>query len=96
MQAYASIHGHPQADIQAAFGEFGLLYGDARASIPYMTGGKAGAEQQADERMRFVQAFQEMRGQKRAEAESAPPKAPGLKPVSLGRPKDKTGKNGNH
>lgn len=87
MQAYAAIHGHPKADITAAFQEFGLLYGDARASIPYMTGGKGGKEQLADERMGFVQAFKDM---KVHEQSSYKPKGAGLKPVGLGKKKKKT------
>lgn len=86
MQAYAAIHGHPRADITAAFQEFGLLYGDARASIPYMTGGKGGTEQLQDERMAFVKAFEDMRLRERKDYR---PREASFKPVSLGKSKKK-------
>ena len=84
MQAYAAIHAHPQANLTSAFSEFGLLYGDARASIPYMTGGRRGSEQLEDERTRFVNAFKKMRATEQA---GYKPREPGLKPKQLGKKK---------
>lgn len=67
MQAYASIHAHPDSKIEEAFNEFNSLFGDARGSIPYMTGGKRGKELMQDERMELVKAYEAMSLKQRAD-----------------------------
>ena len=58
LQAWASIHGHPQADIEKAGDSLRNMYYDALNELPYLTGGKSGKEVAQDDRMAAVKRWQ--------------------------------------
>jgi hypothetical protein len=59
MQAWASIHGHPKADIDNAGDKLGTMYYDALNELPYLTGGKSGDDVQQDERMAAIERYRD-------------------------------------
>jgi hypothetical protein len=61
MQAWASIHGHPQANIESAGDSLRTMYYDALNELPYLTGGKSGDEVQNDERMAAIDRYRNYR-----------------------------------
>lgn len=70
MQSYAAIHAHPHGKISDAFRELRTMYGDARAIVPYLTGGKDAQEQTQDENAALLQAYRNMCAQERPDADS--------------------------
>jgi hypothetical protein len=72
MQSYASIHAHPQSKVSDAFKEFKMIYGDVKATVPYVTMGRGATEQLHDERMDLVKEYEAMRAKERPNPQ--PPK----------------------
>jgi len=61
MVSVAALSSHPVCDMDKNQERVKALYYDVLASIPYMTGGKSGTEVVTDERMKFVEQYNEMR-----------------------------------
>ena len=59
MQAWASLHGHPQAKLEDAGDALKTMYFDALHEIPYLTGGKSGDEMGNEERMAAVDRYKQ-------------------------------------
>ena len=57
LNSWASLHGHPDADLEATNQQMRLHFIDAIGTIPYITGGKSGVDALHQERIDFANRY---------------------------------------
>lgn len=61
MAAFASLHAHPQADIEKGSDQINKMYFDALGKVPYLTGGQSGEDIVMGDRMKAVEEYLKMK-----------------------------------
>ena len=61
MSAFAALHGNEQADIEKGSQQTNVMYYNAVARIPFLTGGKSGQSALEADRQALIDAFNEER-----------------------------------
>lgn len=61
MISWASLHGHPNADIAKAVSQLKMYYIDALSTITYLTGGRSGEDAVTQERREALERYRAYR-----------------------------------
>ena len=62
MIGFSALHAHPNADLEKAGASTHACYIDALSRLPYVTGGRSGADLQEQERKSFFKRYEDYRG----------------------------------
>ena len=65
MTAVGAIHAHPSADFEKAAAQVNNMWFDALNNMPYISGGKTGADAMEDERLALIERYKKIKLEKK-------------------------------